>query len=151
MENLIESVKNATPEKRKEIYRELVTKVKEAVIDLPESRDKDSYDETNPITHIFGDGFYVRDMSIPTDQFIVTEIHKKENPLFLMKGSCSILTENGVEEVQAPWYCITKPGTHRLIITHEYCNFITVHPTEAKNVTDVLEDIIAKDFKQIKE
>jgi len=32
---------------------------------------------------------------------------------------------------------------------HEDCIFITVHPTDAKNIKDAEKEIIAKDFKDI--
>jgi hypothetical protein len=59
----------------------------------------------------------------------------------------SILTENGIETISAPHNGITKPGTQRVIFTHEPCRFITVHATSAKTVEEVEEEVIAKDFK----
>ena len=58
----------------------------------------------------------------------------------------SILSENGVETIEAPHHGITKPGTKRAIFTHEDCVFITVHATDKTTPEEVEEEVIAKDF-----
>lgn len=141
--NFIEEYKSLGIEEQKEAYHNLVMKLHEAVDTLEESYCKRELEaKGHPITHIFGDGFYLRDMTIPADQLIVTEMHKTENPLFLMEGSCAIFTESGVEEVKAPWYTITKPGTQRVILTKEHCNYITVHPVDVSTVEEAEEACI---------
>jgi len=133
------------PEERKVQYQEAVIQIKEHIENIEGSYGKRELEEMgHPIKHIFGDGFYLRDMTVPAEQFVVTEMHLKENPLFLMSGSCAIYTEDGMKEVEAPWYTITKPGTQRLILTKEHCNFITVHPSKAKTVKGVEASLIAK-------
>ena len=84
----------------------------------------------NPTKHTFAGGCYIREIFNPANMLITTKIHKKEHPFFLMKGKMSILTENGVETIQAPHHGVTKPGTKRAIFTHEDCVFITVHATD---------------------
>jgi len=63
-----------------------------------------------------------------------------------MKGKMSILTEDGVVELEAPHHGITKPGTKRIIYTHTDCVFITVHGTDKKTPEEVEEEVIAKNF-----
>ena len=58
----------------------------------------------------------------------------------------SILTERGIEHIEAPHHGITLPGTKRIIYTHADCVFITVHATEKTNVEEIEEEVIAKDF-----
>ena len=58
----------------------------------------------------------------------------------------SILTEDGVKHLKAPYHGITKPGTKRIIYTHSDCIFITVHATEETDVAKIEEQVIAKDF-----
>ena len=58
----------------------------------------------------------------------------------------SILTEDGVEHLKAPYYGITKPGTKRIIYTHTDCVFVTVHATEKKDIKEIEEDVIADNF-----
>ena len=77
---------------------------------------------------------------------IITKIHKKEHPFFLMKGKMSILTEDGVKTIEAPHHGVTQPGTKRAIYAHEDCVFITVHATDKTTPEEVEEEVIAKDF-----
>ena len=105
-----------------------------------------NYHERNPVKHSFADGCYIRQIFNPANELLVTKIHKKEHPFFLMQGEMSILTEDGVKHLKAPYHGITKPGTKRIIYTHSDCIFITVHATEETDVVKIEEQVIAKDF-----
>ena len=100
----------------------------------------------NPIKHKFCNGLYIREIFNPAGQLLVTKIHKKEHPFFLMKGKMSILTEDGVKHIQAPHHGITKPGTKRIIYTHTDCVFVTVHATDKTDVDEIEKEVIANDF-----
>ena len=102
--------------------------------------------EKNPVKHSFADGCYIREIFNPAGELLVTKIHKKEHPFFLMKGKMSILTEDGVKHIQAPHHGITKPGTKRIIYTHTDCVFVTVHATDKTDVDEVEKEVIANDF-----
>ena len=119
---------------------------------LIESNKAFSVDEKNffnPLKHKFGNGIYIREIFNPAGQLLITKIHKKDNAFFLMKGKMTIMSEDGETTIQAPYYGLTKAGTKRIIYVHEDCIFITVHPTNAKNVKDAEQDIIANDFNDI--
>lgn len=100
----------------------------------------------NPLKHTFADGLYIREVFNPANEILVTKIHKKQHAYFLLKGTMSILTEDGVKKISAPYYGITEPGTKRVIYTHTDCVFVTTHATNAKDVESVEEEVIAKDF-----
>ena len=102
--------------------------------------------KVNPIKHSFADGCYIREIFNPAGLLLVTKIHKKKHPFFLMKGEMSILTENGIEHIEAPHHGITIPGTKRIIYTHTDCVFITVHATDSTDIKKIEEEVIAKDF-----
>jgi len=102
--------------------------------------------EKNPVKHSFADGCYIREIFNPAGELLVTKIHKKEHPFFLMKGKMSILTEDGVKHIQAPHHGITKPGTKRIIYTHTDCVFVTVHATDKTDVAEIEKEVIANDF-----
>jgi len=132
--------------RKREEYRERMTSLSKEMIDMGAMTGKE-VDKVNPLKHNFVGGCYIREVYNPANMLIITKIHKKEHPFFLMEGSMSILTENGIETISAPHNGITKPGTQRVIFTHEPCRFITVHATTAKTVEEVEEEVIAKDFK----
>lgn len=148
--DIVKKLQELPVEDRKYAYREFAQNLIPKIRDIPGSRDKYELSKTHPIFHTFGDGFYLRHMSVPEKEFVVTEIHRKENVLFLLSGSCSILTESGLEEIAAPFYTVTKPGTQRIMFMREECVFVSVHPTKCDTVEEVEKDIIAKDFNDAK-
>ena len=97
--------------------------------------------EVNPVKHTFADGCYIREIFNPAGSVLVTKIHKKEHPFFLMKGKMSILTENGVKTVQAPHNGVTPPGTKRVIYCNEDCIFVNIHknPDELRDIKQLEE------------
>ena len=126
-------------------FREKITDLHEQMVEGGALVGKELHD-LNPTKHTFAGGCYVREIFNPANMLIVTKIHKKEHPFFLMKGKMSILTEDGIKTVEAPHHGITKPGTKRAIFTHEDCIFITVHATDKETPEEVEEEVIAKDF-----
>jgi len=103
-------------------------------------------DKRNPVKHSFAEGCYIREIFNPRGEIVITKIHKQEHPFFLMQGKMSILTENGIKHIKAPFHGITKPGTKRIIYAHEDCVFITVHATKNTDLKKIEEEVIAKDF-----
>jgi len=83
---------------------------------------------------------------MPKGQIVSTGIHKVEHPYFVQKGDVSVLTDEGIKRVKAPYNGITKPGTKRLIYMHEDTIWITVHATDKSTPEDVLDEVVAKDF-----
>jgi hypothetical protein len=136
----------ATELRKKKEFRDQITLAHEALENNEKAMTGEELHAYNPVKHTFADGCYVREIFNPAGQLIVTKIHKKEHPFFLMKGKMSILTEDGVVEIEAPHHGITKPGTKRIIYTHTDCVFITVHGTDKKTPEEVEEEVIAKNF-----
>lgn len=131
--------------RQKKEFRERITGLQEDMISGGALVGKELHD-LNPVKHTFAGGCYVREIFNPAGLLLMTKIHKKEHPFFLMKGKMSILTEDGVKVVEAPYSGVTQPGTKRAIYTHEDCVFITVHATEKQTPEEVEEEVIAKDF-----
>ena len=98
--------------------------------------------------HEFADGLYLRQVVVPKGHLFVTKLHKKAHPLFIMKGRISILTEDGVITVEAPWYTITRAGTKRVIYVHEEVIGLTVHATEETDPEKIEEEVIAKSYSE---
>ena len=138
----------AVHQKKQKEFREKITEFEQAVEDHP---NKLQYlHELNPLTHTFADGQYIREMFNPAGLLLVTKIHNRNHPFFLLKGEMSIFSQDGVERISAPYYGITKVGTKRAIYTHTECIFVTVHATDKLNIEDVEEEVIAKSFDDVK-
>lgn len=127
-------------------FRNHITKLEEDMRKHPDTLTGEILHKVNPIKHSFADGCYIREIFNPAGELIVTKIHKKKHPFFLVKGKMSILTENGVEHIEAPYHGITVPGTKRIIYAHTDCVFITVHATEYTDIERIEKEIIAEDF-----
>ena len=155
MNKLTVQEENALAEKMETIgqFRESIMTFEDQLMNLPGSygdpknpgQDKKA-NEINPLKHTFAGGCYIRELFMPKSQLITTGIHKKEHCFFVTKGDVSVLTEEGIHRITAPYSGITQPGTKRIIYVHEDTIWTTVHRTDKDNVKDVLEEIIAKDF-----
>jgi len=132
---------------RKE-FREKITELEEAILSVQGTTGEVMH-KANPVKHTFAGGCYIREIYNPAHELIVTKIHKKEHPFFLMKGEMSILTEEGIQNIKAPYQGVTKPGTKRAIYTHEECVFITVHATENTTVEDVEEEVVCTKYEDL--
>ena len=130
----------------KQDFRDRCMEIEQKILDHPGSITGAAFDEKNTLKHTFCDGQYIREIFMPKGQLFTTGIHKQEHPYFVQKGKVKVLTENGMQHIQAPYNGITKPGTKRVIYTEEDTIWITVHATKKKTVKTVLKQIIAKNF-----
>jgi len=95
-----------------------------------------------PLTHSFSDGIYTREILIRKGMFAIGKIHKSDHTFFLMKGKLLLCTEEGVKEIEAPFYGTASAGTKRVAIALEDTVFVNVHPNP-DNIKEIekLEDI----------
>jgi hypothetical protein len=101
------------------------------------------------VTHNFADGQYIRTIVMPKGLVVTTKIHNQNHPFFIMTGEVSIFSEQGVQQIKAPYHGITKRGTKRVLYVHEECIFITVHCTDKLDLKEVEEECIAKNFSEV--
>ena len=134
--------------RKREEFREKVVDLEQVMMEV-EGTTGEVMHVANPTKHTFAGGCYIREIYNPANIIIVTKIHKKEHPFFLMKGEMSILTENGIENIKAPYQGITKPGTKRVIYTHEECVFITVHATDNTIIEDVEDEVVCTTYQDL--
>ena len=137
--------------RRRNTFREKINDVEQAIINSTEGVSGKDLQKTNPVKHTFAGGCYIREIYNPANELIITKIHKKEHPFFLMKGEMSILTEEGIQHIKAPYQGVTKPGKKRAIYTHEECVFITVHATEHTTIKDVENEVVCTEYKDLPE
>ena len=134
--------------RKRQEFREKISDLEQAIVDMGDTTGEVMHD-ANPVKHTFAGGCYIREIYNPANQLLVTKIHKKEHPFFLMKGEMSILTEEGIQNIKAPYQGVTKPGTKRAIYTHEECIFITVHATDNTTIEDVEEEVICTKYEDL--
>ena len=113
-------------------------------IEQNDNGNKVVYPSATKYNHYFSDGLYIREMFCKKGYFCFTVIHNTANPLFLMKGKVAFSSEDGVEELTAPMFILTKPGTKRVCYWLEDSVIVTVHPNP-DGLTD-LEEVEKKMF-----
>ena len=86
------------------------------------------------VFHQFTPGLYSRTIIIPAGVCLVGALHKTEHQFVVSAGRCICVIHNDREEMTAPHFGVTYPGTKRVIYAMEETVFTTFHPT---NETDL--------------
>ena len=102
-----------------------------------------------PLKHTFVDGAYVREITMPKGALIISKIHKITHPYFILKGDVSVLTEEGIFRLKAPYSGVTKAGTKRVLYIHEDTVWTTIHVTKHRDLKKIENQIIAKNFDEL--
>jgi quercetin dioxygenase-like cupin family protein len=106
-----------------------------------------------PLTHSFSDGIYTREIFIKQGMFVIGKIHKTDHTFFLMKGKLLLCTEEGVKEVEAPYYGTASAGTKRVAIALEDTVFVNVHPNpnNIKEIEKLEDTFVVSSYEEYKE
>ena len=106
--------------------------------------------EELPLKHLFSDGIYTREIFLKKEMFAIGKIHKYEHTFFLIKGKLRICTENGVKEIEAPFYGVSPSGTKRVVYALEDSIFVNVHanPENITNIDKLEEKFVVSSFEE---
>lgn len=94
-----------------------------------------------PVTHHFAPNVYARQMDAKAGTLIVSKMHATEHLNMLMKGSLTIMTEEGIKFLQAPAIITSNAGTKRIGYIHEDVTWVTIHPTNEADL-DAIESLV---------
>ena len=108
-------------------------------------------DDTGPLKHTFADGLYIREFTGLAGTIAVSKLHKTNHPYFVLKGEASVLTDEGMVKIKAPYWGITKAGTKRILYFHTETTWITVHATEETDLEKIEDAVIAKTYSELPE
>ena len=93
-----------------------------------------------PIKHYFSPGVYAREITIPADTLLTGRVHKYAQLNILSGGEISVLTEEGIVRVKAPFTVVSPPGTKRIAYAHTECTWTTILHTEETD-PDKIEEL----------
>lgn len=98
-----------------------------------------------PLRHRFLPGLYIREVLMPAQTLVTSQIHLTTHPFFVLQGKVSVINEDTGEElyIEAPYSGTTYPNTRRVLYIHENCVWTTVHATTVYPMSDKPEDIQA--------
>jgi hypothetical protein len=91
-----------------------------------------------PVKHHFSSGLYARELFIPAGSLLTGKIHKYENLNILSSGEMAVLTEDGMQQVKAPFTVVSPPGTKRVAYAFTDCVWTTILATDETD-PDVIE------------
>lgn len=115
-------------------YIEVVCDVQQQFSELPQLE--------LPVFHHFAPNVYMRQMDAPAGALVVSKMHRTEHMNILIKGSVTVVTENGIEYLKAPLVLKSAAGTKRIGYFHEDSSWITVHPTESTDLEEIEKQVI---------
>lgn len=105
--------------------------------------------EELPLIHHYSKGVYARELHIPKGCMLTGKIHKFENLNILSKGEISILSQDGVMRVKAPFTVVSSPGVKRLAYAHEDCVWTTILGTDSKDHLQIADEFTTDDYSKI--
>lgn len=80
-----------------------------------------------PVIHHFAPDVYARQMDANAGDLVISRMHRTEHLNVLLKGSISILTEEGVQHLTAPMVMKSAIGSKRIGYFHEDSSWLTIH------------------------
>lgn len=127
-------------------FREKIKLLEDTLCKHPDAKFADN---ACPLKHTFADNLYIREITMPANTVVTSKIHKTNHPFFVLRGDVSVVTEEGVVRIKAPYWGITKAGTKRALHIHEETVWITVHSTKETDLKKIEEEVIAKNYKEL--
>lgn len=95
--------------------------------------------------HYFAPGIYARELHIPAGMTLTGKIHKYPQLNILSKGKISVLTEDGVKEVEAPFAVVSPAGTKRIAYAHTDCVWTTILNTDETDIAKIEKQFTTDD------
>ena len=97
-----------------------------------------------PVIHRFTPGMYSREIMMPAGSLITSKIHRTEHQFVVLSGLCRVYNaeDDSFLELSAGHVGITYPGTRRVLYMLEDTRWVTFHPTQLTNLTDIESELI---------
>ena len=98
--------------------------------------------------HLFADGMYCRQVTMPKGSLVIGHIHKKEAINVLASGKILIKTrrEDEWEEISAPFVNSTKGGMRKIIYVLEDAYFMNIFRTENTTLDKLYDECVEEDI-----
>lgn len=98
-----------------------------------------------PVKHWFAPGVYARELFIPKGTVLTGKIHKHPQLNIMSGGEMSVLTDEGIVRVKAPFTILSPAGTKRVAYAHEDTVWTTIHGTNETDLDELEAQLIAQD------
>lgn len=126
---------------KKQIIREGLLEIEQELAEYPQVE--------MPPTHLQAKDLYAREIDIPAGTLLIGKIHKHSSLNIMLKGEMTLLTEDGVKRIKAPFRVVSKPGIKRMGYAHTDCTWLSVHGTQEVELDKIEQDVIAQTFDDV--
>ena len=96
-----------------------------------------------PVKHTVFGGMYYRELFIPEGVVLTGKIHLEDHICILSQGDLSVMTDDGVKRVQAPYTFKASAGIKKIGYAHTDCTFATVHITDLTSIDEIEEKLFS--------
>ena len=110
--------------------------------------DQEAMLATTQTNHYQIKGVYVRELKLKAGTILTGKIHNFESIGILSQGRMRILTSSGAFIVEAPYITVDQPGIKRLGVCETDCTFVTVHRTDAEEISDIEDELVSDTFEE---
>jgi hypothetical protein len=104
-----------------------------------------------PVRHYFSPGVYARELLIPANTILTGKIHKYPHLCIMSAGDMSVLLDDGIKRVQAPFTTISPAGTKRIAYAHADTIWTTIHATDETDLDKIEALFVAQDEAEYRE
>lgn len=134
------------------MINEVIQRLHDGRIDELEAAMVENFEQIEcPVTHLFTEGMYTREIFMPKGSLVTSKIHKTEHPYVLSKGKLLVSVDKGEwVELEAPHTGITKAGTRRVAYILEDVIWTTFH-ANPDNLSDLdeIEDLVIEKHENL--
>lgn len=113
----------------------------DSVVQLQEFIEENLETKEMPVINHFAPDVYMRQMDADAGDLVISRMHRTEHLNILLKGSISILTDDGVQYFEAPCILKSNAGTKRVGYFHKDSSWLTIH-SNPENIVE--EDALIK-------
>lgn len=94
-----------------------------------------------PVRNFWCNGIYAREMTIPAGVVATGAVHKTEHLTVISKGRLKLMTDDGVQEISAPYIGSSKAGIKRVAFALEEVVITTFHATTETDMDKLVAEL----------
>ena len=101
-----------------------------------------------PISHWFSRGVYAREMSLAPNSLLTGRIHKYSQINVLLQGEVSVLLEDGIRRIRAPFVYEAPAGAKRVMFAHTAVRWLTICGTQNTDTEALVDELTAATYQE---
>lgn len=104
-----------------------------------------------PVRHIFSDGIYAREITVPAQSLITGVIHKYPQINILSKGIIRVSIDEDIQEIAAPFTIASPGGVKRIAFTITEVVWTTIIHTFLTDIDEIEKKYFAQSEEEYQE